>query len=48
MNALDDYSFPNSNTGEHEAYVTTTREGTMSIHHSPGRASHARFYVLPG
>lgn len=47
MNALDDYSFPNSNTGEHEGYVTATRPGTMSIHHSPDRASHARFQVLP-
>ncbi|MDH3731980.1 MAG: CocE/NonD family hydrolase [Gemmatimonadota bacterium] len=47
MNALDNYSFPNSNTGEHEAHVTTTRPGTMSLHHSPGRASHVRFHVLP-
>jgi putative CocE/NonD family hydrolase len=47
MNALDNYSFPNSNTGGHEAHVTTTRPGTMGIHHSPGRASHVRFFVLP-
>ena len=48
MNALDNYSFPNSNTGEHEAHVTRTLEGDMSIHHSPDRASHVRLYVLPG
>ena len=34
MNALDKYLFPNSNTGEHEAYVDTTVVGTMRIHHS--------------
>lgn len=47
MNALDNYSFPNSNTGQHEAYATTTVPGTMSLHHSPGRASNVRFYILP-
>ena len=47
MNALDNYSFPNSNTGGDEAYATSTRPGTMSLHHSPGRASHVRFHVLP-
>jgi putative CocE/NonD family hydrolase len=47
MNALDNYSFPNSNTGEHEAYVTRTVVGTMTIHHSPNRASHVVLPILP-
>jgi putative CocE/NonD family hydrolase len=47
MNALDNYGFPNSNTGEHEAYVTRTVVGTMAIHHSPGQASHVVLPVLP-
>jgi putative CocE/NonD family hydrolase len=47
MNALDNYSFPNSNTGEHEAYVSRTVVGTMSLHHSPDRASHVVLPVVP-
>jgi putative CocE/NonD family hydrolase len=44
MNALDNYSFPNSNTGQIEATVTETVIGKMTIHHSAGQASHI---VLP-
>ncbi|MEO8449105.1 MAG: CocE/NonD family hydrolase, partial [Gemmatimonadota bacterium] len=44
MNALDNYSFPNSNTGKNEATVTETIVGTMTLHHSPERAS---YVVLP-
>jgi hypothetical protein len=44
MNALDNYSFPNSNTGKDEATVTETVIGRMAIHHSTGQASHI---VLP-
>jgi hypothetical protein len=44
MNALDNYSFPNSNTGGDEARVTETVVGTMAIHKGPDHASHI---VLP-
>jgi putative CocE/NonD family hydrolase len=44
MNALDNYSFPNSNTGGDEARVTETVVGTMVIHKGPDHASHI---VLP-
>jgi uncharacterized protein len=47
MNAVDNYSFPNSNTGKHEAYVTETVVGTMAIHHSPERASYVVLPVMP-
>lgn len=43
-NACDGYSFPNSNTGEHEAYVTETVVGTMAIHHDKKHPSHV---ILP-
>jgi len=33
FNALDNYSFPNSNTGGNEALVTETVVGTMRLHH---------------
>jgi putative CocE/NonD family hydrolase len=47
MNAVDDYSFPNSNTGEDEARVTRTVVGNMAIHHGPEHASHVVLPVLP-
>ncbi len=47
MNALDKYLFPNSNTGEHEAYVDTTVVGTMRIHHSGEYPSHVVLPILP-
>jgi putative CocE/NonD family hydrolase len=46
MNACDNYSFPNSNTGEYEAYVTKTIVGNMAIHHSPSNPSHVVLPVL--
>jgi predicted acyl esterase len=47
MNALDNYSFPNSNTGKNEATVTETIVGTMAIHHGAGQASHIVLPVMP-
>ena len=47
MNALDNYSFPNSNTGKNEATVTETVVGKMAIHHSAGQASHIVLPVMP-
>jgi putative CocE/NonD family hydrolase len=47
MNAVDDYSFPNSNTGEDEARVTRTVVGNMAIHHGPDRASYVLLPVMP-
>lgn len=47
MNALDNYSFPNSNTGEDEGYVTETIPGNMRIHHAPAYPSHVILPVLP-
>lgn len=47
MNAMDNYSFPNSNTGGIEAEVTETRVGRMRIHHAPGAASHVILPVMP-
>ena len=44
MNAVDNYSFPNSNTGGDEGTVTETVVGTMTLHHGPGAPSHV---VLP-
>ena len=46
MNACDNYSFPNSNTGENEAYVNRTVVGTMAIHHSPAHPSHVLLPIL--
>jgi len=46
MNACDNYSFPNSNTGEHEAYVTETVVGTMALHHTPDHPSHVLLPVI--
>ncbi len=47
MNALDNYSFPNSNTGQNEATVTETIVGTMGIHHQAKYPSHIVIPVLP-
>ncbi len=46
MNALDNYTFPNSNTGDDEARVTETVIGTMKIHHTSGYPSHVVLPVL--
>jgi hypothetical protein len=46
MNALDNYSFPNSNTGRNEATVTETIVGNMAVHHSVRHASHIVLPVL--
>ncbi len=47
MNALDNYSFPNSNTGKNEATVTETVVGKMAVHHGAGQASHIVLPVMP-
>jgi putative CocE/NonD family hydrolase len=47
MNALDNSSFPNSNTGQNEATVTETVVGRMAIHHGAGQASHIVLPVMP-
>ena len=47
MNALDNYSFPNSNTGKNEATVTETVVGKMAVHHSAGTASHIVLPLMP-
>ena len=47
MNALDNYTFPNSNTGGDEARVTETVVGTMKIHHTKVYPSHVILPVLP-
>ena len=47
MNALDSFSFPNSNTGKNEATVTGTVVGNMAIHHSAGQTSHIVLPVMP-
>ncbi len=47
MNALDNYSFPNSNTGGKEGYVTDTIPGNMVIHHSDDYPSHVILPVIP-
>ncbi|MEZ4588810.1 MAG: CocE/NonD family hydrolase [Gemmatimonadales bacterium] len=44
MNAMDNYSFPNSNTGEDEGKVSRTVVGRMAIHKS---AEHPTQIVLP-
>ena len=46
MNALDNYYFPNSNTGGDEGRVTNTVVGTMRIHHSPQYPSRVVVHVL--
>ncbi|MGH7695405.1 MAG: CocE/NonD family hydrolase [Gemmatimonadaceae bacterium] len=47
MNALDNYTFPNSNTGGDEARVTETIAGSMAIHHTRLYPSHVVLPVLP-
>lgn len=47
MNAMENYSFPNSNTGGDESRVSTTIPGTMRIHHSDKHPSHVVMSVLP-
>lgn len=47
MNAHENYSFPNTNTGGHEGHATTTVPGTMRIHHSPERDSHILLPIMP-
>ena len=46
MNASDNYSFPNSNTGQNEATVTQTIVGNMAIHHTAAYPSHLILPVL--
>lgn len=46
MNAHDNYSFPNSNTGGDEGAVTHTVTGTMRVHHTPAAPSHIILPVL--
>lgn len=46
MNAHENYSFPNSNTGEDEYRTTRAVIGTMSIHHTPEHPSHVILPVL--
>ena len=47
MNALDNFYFPNSNTGGDEGTVTETVVGTMRIHHSAEHPSRVTIHVLP-
>ena len=46
-NAHNNYSFPNSNTGGDEGYVTETMIGTMHLHHTQKYPSHVILPVLP-
>ena len=46
MNALDNHTFPNSNTGGDEARVTTTVVGQMGVHHTRVYPSHVVLPVL--
>ncbi|MGE3615383.1 MAG: CocE/NonD family hydrolase [Gemmatimonadales bacterium] len=46
MNAVDNYSFPNSNTGGREALVTETVIGNMAIQHTRQYPSHVVLPVL--
>ncbi|MCC7133570.1 MAG: hypothetical protein IT352_13010, partial [Gemmatimonadales bacterium] len=46
MNAVDNYSFPNSNTGKHEAFVTETVVGSMAVHHSRAHPSSVTLPVI--
>ncbi|MBK8250220.1 MAG: CocE/NonD family hydrolase [Gemmatimonadetes bacterium] len=47
MNAMANYTFPNSNTGGDEARATTTIPGRMGIHHTRAYPSHVVLPVLP-
>ena len=46
MNALDNYYFPNSNTGGDEGTAAETVTGTMRIHHSAEYPSHVKLSIL--
>ena len=46
MNAHENYSFPNSNTGGHEGHVTMNMPGEMRIHHTQEHPSHVVLPVL--
>lgn len=46
MNALDNYTFPNSNTGGNEALATETVVGNMVLHHGKMYPSHVVLPVL--
>lgn len=47
FNALEGYSFPNSNTGEDEGYTTRAIPAAMVVHHSAGAPSHVILPVVP-
>jgi putative CocE/NonD family hydrolase len=47
MNAMANYTFPNSNTGGDEGRVTTTVPAQVAIHHSRLYPSHVVLPVLP-
>lgn len=47
-NAMDNYAFPNSNTGGVEADATRTQVGRMRLHHAPGAASYVTLPVMQG
>lgn len=47
MNAMNNYSFPNSNTGGDEARITHTIPGAMAIHHGSPHPSRIVLPVLP-
>lgn len=47
MNAVGNYTFPNSNTGGDEARATTTVVGQMGVHHTRAYPSHIVLPVLP-
>jgi putative CocE/NonD family hydrolase len=48
MNSMDNYNFPNSNTGGDEGTVTDVVVGTMRIHHGSDHPSRVTLQVLPG
>ncbi|MHB1328197.1 MAG: CocE/NonD family hydrolase [Gemmatimonadales bacterium] len=47
MNAMNNYSFPNSNTGGDEARATKTVTGRMAIHHGGPHPSRIILPVMP-
>ncbi len=47
MNAMDNFCFPNSNTGGDEGIVTETVVGTMRILHSAEHPSRVTVHLLP-
>jgi len=48
MNSNENYSFPNSNTGEDEGIVTETVAGEMNIFHTKKNPSYVLLPVMPG